>query len=164
VARGPKFRRALFRYILFEKRQFLLSTRSTLSCSGSKSFQYPLRVELNLSLIAFKPKPAAPDPLCVPALRRVSDHYHLLLGMNQRQEGMAHKLSWGAGTHDDLVEAFCEYIEASREFHEALEAYREQLLKSLATKCPAAVRRIREGKPPRGRRKRPALRAAAAAE
>ncbi len=118
---------------------------------------------MSAEIIAFKPKPAAPDPLHVPARRRdvLFDHYHLLLGMNQRQEGMAHKLSFGAGIHDDLVAAFCAYVDASREFNEALEAYREQLLQALASKCPAAVKRIREGKPPR--RKRPALRTAAAA-
>src|SRR5262245_12751465 len=118
---------------------------------------------MSATVIPFK-RPAALGVGPAHSRRRdvLFDHYHLLLGMNQRQEGMAHKLSFGAGIHDDLVGAFCEYIEASREFHEALEAYREQLLRALSTKCPASVKRIREGKPPR-RRKRPALRTGAAA-
>jgi hypothetical protein len=95
-----------------------------------------------------------PDPLRDPRRHVLSNHYHSLLGMNQRQEGMAHHLSWEAGTHDELIDTFISFIEASREFRQALEAYREQLLKALATKCPTAAQRIREGKPPRRRRKR----------
>jgi hypothetical protein len=118
---------------------------------------------MSATIIPFKPKPAAPDPL----RRRnvLSDNWHLLLVMNQRQEGMAHHLSWGVGIHDELIEALCAYIDARRDFNEALEAYREQLLTALATKCPAAAKRIREGKPPKGRRrkKRAALRTAAVA-
>jgi hypothetical protein len=122
---------------------------------------------MSATIIPFKPKPAAPDPLRVPPRRRnvLLDNWCLLLGMNQRQEGMAHHLSWGAGIHDELFEALCAYIEARRDFNEALEAYREQLLTALATKCPAAAKRIREGKPPKGhrRKKRAALRTAEAA-
>jgi hypothetical protein len=35
---------------------------------------------------------------------------------------MAHKLPWMAGIHGKLMEAFCAYVEAGREFDEALEA------------------------------------------
>jgi hypothetical protein len=35
---------------------------------------------------------------------------------------MAHKLSWMAGIHGKLMEAFCAHVEASREFDEAVEA------------------------------------------
>lgn len=98
-------------------------------------------------VIAFKPKS---DP------RRDRDvltkYYHSLLGMSPRQEGMAHHLSWGAGMHRELIDAFCGFIDASLEFETALEAYREQLLRALASKCPAAARRITEGKPSRRRK------------
>lgn len=109
---------------------------------------------MSATILTFKPKPPATRN---PPYRRrapTSEHYHLLLGMNQRQEGMAHKLSWRAGTRDELMEAFLWFIEASREFEKALEAYREQLLRALATKCPHAAMRIREGKPPRRARRR----------
>jgi hypothetical protein len=106
---------------------------------------------MSATIIPFKANP-------LPAINKprrgrdpLTDHYHLLLGMNQRQEGMAHKLSWRAGTHDKLIYSFSDFIEASREFEEALEAYREQLLKALATKCPAAAKRITEGKSPKRR-------------
>jgi hypothetical protein len=106
------------------------------------------------TIIAFKPKPAAPDPLRDPRRNLLSAHHHSLLGINQRQEGMAHHLSFDAGTHEELIEALLRFAEIGREFKAALEAYREQLLKALATKCPAAAKRIREGKPPRRRSRR----------
>jgi hypothetical protein len=107
---------------------------------------------MSATILQFRPK--LTDPLA----RRspLADHYHLLLGMNQRQESMAHKASWRAGHRRELMEAFLSFIVASREFNDALEAYREELLKSLAGKCPRAAKRIREGKPPRRRQaKRP---------
>jgi hypothetical protein len=82
----------------------------------------------------------------------IQKHYHSLLGMNQRQENMALKLSFEAGMRDELNEALVLFLEVQGEFREALEAYREQLLKALATKCPAAAKRIREGKPRPGRK------------
>ena len=58
---------------------------------------------MTATILQFKAKPAdvfkRRDPL--------TDHYHLLLGMNQRQEGMAHKLSWRAGTRGELMERSC---------------------------------------------------------
>jgi hypothetical protein len=111
---------------------------------------------VSATIIAFKPKPVAPDPLRDPRRDVLTKHYHSLLGINQRQEGMAHHLSWGAGSHDELIEALVCFANISREFEDAIEAYREQLLKALATKCPAAAKRIREGKPPPRRRKRSA--------
>jgi hypothetical protein len=95
------------------------------------------------------PHPAIHDP------RRfiIQDHYHSLLGMNQRQEGLAHKLSFEGGMRDEFTDAFVRFVEVQSEFKEVLEAYREQLLRALATRCPAAAKRIREGQSPR-RRKR----------
>ena len=111
---------------------------------------------MSATIIPFKPKRVVPDRLYDPRRDRLTAHYHSLLGMNQRQEGMAHHLSWEADTHDELIDAFICFIETSREFRRALdyEAYREQLLKALATKCPAAAKRIREGNPPRRKCKR----------
>jgi hypothetical protein len=103
---------------------------------------------MSAAILQFKVKPT---DLLIRRRDPLFDHYHLLLGMNQRQEGMAHKLSWRAGSRDDLMDAFVSFIETSREFNDALEAYREQLLKALATKCPRAAKRIRNGKPPRRR-------------
>jgi hypothetical protein len=104
------------------------------------------------TIIKFKRKPVY-DPLSDPRRHVLSNHYHSLLGMNQRQEGMAHHLSWEAGTHDELIETFVSFAEASRAFTKALETYRQELLRALATKCPAAAKRITEGKPPRRRSK-----------
>jgi hypothetical protein len=107
---------------------------------------------MSATILAFKP---AYDPIRDPRRHVLSDHYHSLLGMNQRQEGMAHHLSWEAGTHDDLTAAFIDYVRVTREFRKALEAYRAELLRALDFTCPAAAKRIREGKPPRRSRRKP---------
>jgi hypothetical protein len=103
---------------------------------------------MSATIIAFKRKAAASrDPAPDPRRHVLSNHYHSLLGMNQRQEGLAHKLSWRGGTGDELIKTFMTFVNAGRDFDEALGAYREHLLKALATKCPAAAKRIREGNP-----------------
>jgi hypothetical protein len=80
-----------------------------------------------------------------------------LIGLNQRQEGMAHKLSWTAGNRDKLMNALIKFFDVGREFDEAVEAYRAELLRALESECPAAVRRIIEGKAPRRRTRRSAV-------
>ena len=99
---------------------------------------------MTATIIPFKPKVQASSE----CRNAVLDHYHLMLGINRRQEEMAHKLSW-RGNRGELVRAFVRFAEAQSEFNKVLEAYREELLKALATKCPAAAKHIREGKPPR---------------
>jgi len=57
--------------------------------------------------VQFKPKPLPRPPADFndPRRRVLSDHHHSLLGINRREEGMAHHLSWEAGMHDELIDA-----------------------------------------------------------
>jgi hypothetical protein len=106
---------------------------------------------MNATVIQFK-RPFDPPRRQFPVVS--PDMHSELIGLNQRQEGMAHKLSWTAGNRDKLMNALSRFFDVGREFDEAVEAYRAELLRALETKCPAAVKRIVEGNPPRRRPKR----------
>jgi hypothetical protein len=98
------------------------------------------------------------DPPGTPPLERhciTPDIHSELIGLNQRQEEMARRLSWAAGMHDDLMDALIRFHDAQDPFNRAVQTYRETLLRALATKCPAAAKRIEQGRPPRRRRRRP---------
>jgi hypothetical protein len=112
---------------------------------------------LSATIIAFKPKPPAEaDP---PRRRSAIDEklWNALLGMTSRQSAMASRLSSGSRERNRKTwSALARYIEALRDFEPVLDAYREELLKNLDAQCPSAAKLIREGKPPRRRRKRSA--------
>jgi hypothetical protein len=108
---------------------------------------------MSATIIPFKPKQADDDP---PRRRSVigRELWSALLGMTPRQSEMAFQLSFrntdkGVATR----EALCRYIEAVRDFEPVLAEYREELLKNMDAHCPRAAKRLREGKPPRGRRR-----------
>jgi hypothetical protein len=102
-------------------------------------------------IIAFKPKSADDD---LPRRRSVigRELWSALLGMTPRQTEMAERLWRGHLTGATLAR----YIEALRYFEPALVDYREELLKGFEARYPRAAKRIREGKPPRRRRKQQA--------
>jgi hypothetical protein len=108
-------------------------------------------------IIAFKPKQTDDDP---PRRRSIigRELWAALLGMTPRQSEMAFWLSFrnpdkGVATRT----ALCRYIEAMRDFEPVLADYREELFKNMDAHCPRAAKRIREGKPPRRRRKQSGL-------
>jgi hypothetical protein len=112
---------------------------------------------MSATIIAFKPKPSAeadPPRRC----SRIDEKlWNALLGMTSRQSPMAFHLSFRNRERSRRTRAaLAQYIEALKDFEPALEDYREEMLKSLEAYCPRAAKRIREGKPPRRRRKRSA--------
>jgi hypothetical protein len=95
------------------------------------------------------------DPPRLPPYRITPAIWGAIIGFNQRQEGMAHRLSFGAGMHRDLMDAVVGYMQAMSALEGAAGLYRQELLRAMATKCPAAAKRIEQGKPSRRRPKRP---------
>jgi hypothetical protein len=114
---------------------------------------------MSATIIAFKPKPPAEAAEAAPPRRRhaTSELWNELLGMTSRQSEMAFDLCFRNRARSKLTRAaLCRYFVASERFEKALEDYREELLKNLDAYCPRAANRIREGKPPRRRRKQSA--------
>jgi hypothetical protein len=50
-----------------------------------------------------------------------------------------------------MLRACVDFGEAMGALEDAAELYRQELLRAMATKCPAAAKRIEQGKPPRRR-------------
>jgi hypothetical protein len=112
---------------------------------------------MSATIIAFKLKPT--DEAIAPRrCSRIDENlWNALLGMTSRQSAMAFHLSFRNRERSRRTRAaLARYIEALRDFEPALEDYREELLKNLDAYCPRAAKRIREGKPPRRRRKQSA--------
>jgi hypothetical protein len=95
------------------------------------------------------------DPPRLPPYRITPAIWGAIIGFNQRQEGMARSLSFKAGTQKDMLRACVVFGKAMSVLEDAAELYRQELLRAMATKCPAAAKRIEQGKPSRRRSKRP---------
>jgi hypothetical protein len=109
---------------------------------------------MSATIIAFKPK--QPDDADPPRRCSVIDEklWNALLGMTSRQSAMAFRLSFRNREQSRrTTAALARYFKALSDFEPVLDAYREELLKNMDAYCPRAATRIREGKPPRRRRK-----------
>jgi hypothetical protein len=111
---------------------------------------------MSATVIAFKPKPKPPDggdlnrrPCII--LRKL---FYELLEMTPRQAELAF---WSACGDEERwqrnLDALDRYHAALKAFRPELAAYREVLLSNMDAYYPRAAKRIREGKPPRSRRK-----------
>jgi hypothetical protein len=107
---------------------------------------------MSATIIPFKSKQIDDDPTRRWTIGK--ELWDALLGMTSRQSEMAFRLSFrnpdkGMATRKALIR----YFEALREFEPVLADYREELLKSMDAHCPRAAKRLRQGKPPQGRRR-----------
>jgi hypothetical protein len=113
---------------------------------------------MSATVIEFKPKPKSTDEADHPRRAIISgEQWYRLLKMTPRQAEMAHSLCFRNLERRSLTNAaLARYIEALRGFEPVLADYRDELMKNMDAYCPRAAMRIREGKPPRRKRKQSA--------